>query len=209
MNKREQILVCPNCGNKASQEIKCHAIGSEEIDIGPDNGGTHQVETYYFFVQCKTCLETSVYWDWEESSDTGDLKEAILLFPSTKKFSGIPKDIKDSYDEAKRVQKISPIAFAILIRKGLEYLCREQNASGNSLNEQLKDLAKKNIIPATLSRMAHALRYFGNLGAHSSGVKIGSEEAGVMDDFFIAVVEYVYVAPEKLNKLTEKLKDRK
>ena len=206
MNKKEQILVCPHCGNKAPQEIKCTAFGTEEIEIG---GNTIDIKTYTIFVQCKTCLEASVYWDWEESNEPGNLKEAPLLFPSTKKFSGIPKAIQDSYDEAKRVQKISPTAFAVLIRKALEYLCREQTASGNSLKEQLENLAERNIIPATLSRMANALRYFGNIGAHSTEVKIGSEEAGVMDDFFIAVIEYVYVAPEKLNKLSKQLKDKK
>lgn len=209
MDKKEQVLVCPHCRNKSPQEIKCIAYGNEEVEIGPEVGHTFDVKTYTFFVQCKTCSETSVYWDWEESSnELGDLKESILLFPSTKKFSGIPKVIQDSYDEAKKVQKISPVAFAILIRKSLEDLCRDQSASGSSLKEQLEDLAKKNIMPVTLSRMTNALRYFGNLGAHSTEVKIGREEAGIMDDFFVAVIEYVYVAPEKLNKLSKGLKSK-
>ena len=204
--EKQQILVCPHCGNKAPQEIKCTAYGNEKIEVGPKNDHGWDVKTYTFFVQCQTCLEAAVYWDWDESNELGNLEEATILFPSTKKFSGIPKAIQDSYDEAKKVQKLSPTAFAVLIRKALEYLCREQSASGNTLKEQLDDLAKKNIIPATLSRMANALRYFGNIGAHSIEIKIGPEEAQAMDDFFIAVVEYVYVAPEKLKKLSEGLK---
>ena len=206
MSAKEQILVCPHCGNKASQEIKCTALGKEEIELDP--GNVTDAEIYTYFVQCKTCLETSIYTDWEYGTNPGNLAHATLLYPSVKKLMGIPKAIQDSYAEAKRIQKISPIAFAVLIRKVLEYLCKDQNASGASLKQQLEDLADINIIPATLVRMTNALRYLGNLGAHSSEIKIGAEEAQIMDDFFVAVVEYVYVAPEKLRILNEKLKNK-
>lgn len=206
-DKKEQVIVCPNCGNKTPQVIRCTAISKDEAEF-PDmpEEPPMEVEVYHLFVQCKACQEVSIYWDWENNPELGDLRTTTLVYPTVKKLSGIPRAIEDSYQEAKKVQKISPIAFSVLIRKALEYLCKDQNAIGSNLKEQLDNLARRNIIPTTLAKMADVLRYLGNISAHSIEVKISKEEAEILDDFFTAVVEYVYIAPEKLNKLIKKLK---
>lgn len=203
MAKTEFTLECSHCGNRTILEVKAELTQKDEIEAW--DGALIEIEGYYYLAQCRTCSGVSLFYDWEIDGEPGNLKEAKRLYPKVRDLRGVPKAIHDSYKEAKRVEKHSPTAFAILIRKSLEYLCKEQSAEGKNLKEQIDDLAKKGIIPATLARMASALRYFGNIGAHSSDIKIGAQEARTMDDFFVAVIEYVYIAPEKLEKLKKSL----
>lgn len=212
MPKTKQTLVCPNCGNRAPQVLLSSSKGTENItiyDVKTGVSSSEEMEAYNYFVQCSTCMGISIYSDYEFYDNPGNLEEAHLIYPSIKSLFGVPEAIRGSYKEAKKVEKISPTAFAVLIRRAVEYLCKDQKASGYTLKEKLEDLAKKNIIPATLSRMANAIRYFGNIGAHSTKIGVSKDEVEAMDDFFLAIVEYVYIAPEKLNKLSEKIKVKK
>lgn len=106
------------------------------------------------------------------------------------------------------MKKISPTAFAVMVRRALEYMCLDQKAAGKSLHKQLEDLAKRKIIPDTLAEMSDSLRLLGNLGAHASNFKIGREDTAIIDDFFMALLEYVYIAPEKIKSFKEKIISR-
>ncbi|MDB5188320.1 MAG: hypothetical protein JWO50_840 [Candidatus Kaiserbacteria bacterium] len=204
-----QLINCQHCHQKTSQTVIFHVQGKSEIvEFHP--GDDREVETYLFLAQCKNCSEFSLYSDWGESADLGDLNEAFLLYPSSKKYDGsVPLVIIENYTEAKRVFRISPIAFAVLIRRCLEYICKDQHAVGKNLVNQLNDLVKKEIIPPTLSKMTTALRFFGNVGAHATDTKVGFEDARIIDDFFTTILEYVYVAPSKLKAVQAVIDSKK
>ena len=53
--------------------------------------------------------------------------------------------------------------------------------------------------------MTDVIRILGNYGAHASDVEVTRQDVQVMDDFFIALLEYVYVAPQKLENLKKRL----
>lgn len=211
MDKKEteekDITQCPHCGNKTPHHLLHSADFIDKIEA---NGATYDYPINYRLWRCSTCEGISLYLT---SSDdyNGDPEEtyfdiANLVYPDEKKFeSTVPEIVRRSYIEARKVKQISAYAFAILIRKALEQVCLDQGAKGHSLKEKIGDLAKKDIIPKNLVRMADALRFLGNVGAHEVNYNFGWEEVRAMDDFLIAVIEYVYVAPQKVKRLADSI----
>ena len=53
--------------------------------------------------------------------------------------------------------------------------------------------------------MTDVLRIFGNRGAHAASKEVKPVHTLAIDDFFRAVVEYVYVAPSKLSEFHKSL----
>lgn len=205
MKQQEQTTTCPHCGNKTPQLVKFEITSTEDVSF--TDGSIYPLKIYYFLVQCKTCEKISLYSNWEIADDPYYLEDALCLYPKIEKISSIiPDIIRRSYNEAKKVEKISPTAYAILIGKSIECLCEDKKAEGNNLKNKLDDLAKKGIIPKTLLKMGHSVRLLRNISAHPSDYDITSEEVKIISDFFVAVIEYVYVAPEKIKNLEEKLK---
>lgn len=201
----EQTITCPHCGNKAPQVVEYETTSIERVSTG--DGRALPLKNYDFLVRCKTCNEVSLYRNWELAEDPYDLKDAYCLYPKIEVIPSIVPDIiRVSHNEAKKVEKISPTAFVVLIGKSLECLCEDKEAEGNNLKNKLEDLAKKGIIPKTLLKMGHGVRLLRNIGAHPSDYDITPEEVKIISDFFVAVIEYVYVAPEKIKSLEENLK---
>jgi hypothetical protein len=167
------------------------------------------IEIYYSLTKCTTCREISLFVNTEYDDDRGDLKEAILCYPHENKVAKeIPEIIAKNYAEAKKVMKISRPAFAIMIRRGLEFMCQDQQAKGKTLKAKLDNLVSSGIIPSILAEMGDTLRSLGNIGAHAADYKTDREEVEAMNDFFISMIEYVYVAPFKLSKLKESIKKK-
>lgn len=205
MKQQEQTTTCPHCGNKTPQVVKFEITSIEDVSFS--DGSIYPIKIYYFLVQCKTCKKVSLYSNWEVADDPYYLEDALCLYPKIKKISSsVPDVIRRSYNEAKRVENISPAAYVVLIRKSLECLCEDKKAKGNNLKNKLDNLTKEGIIPETLLKMGHSVRLLGNIGAHPSDYDIKPEEVKIISDFFVAVIEYVYVAPEKIKNLEEKLK---
>lgn len=201
----EQIIICPHCGNETPQVVEYKTTSIERVSTG--DGRTLPLENYNFLVRCKTCNEVSLYINWELAEDPYDLEDAYCLYPRIEAIpSNVPDVIRQSYNEAKKVEKISPTAFVVLIGKSLECLCEDKKAKGNNLKNKLDDLAKEGVIPETLLKMAHGVRLLRNIGVHPSDYDMTEEEVSIIGDFFAAVIEYVYVAPEKIKNLEEKLK---
>lgn len=207
--KKQRVFKCPNCGNKTVHQVLSITTIEEEIAI-PDE--LHQIDSfavmsYFFITECKTCQGVTVLL---ELNNANNLNGSIQLWPHTKTLGeNVPKGIKESYYDAKKVKKISALAFSILMRRCLEQLCIDKGAKGRNLKQKIEWLATKDIIPKTLSNMADIIREVGNTGAHVGNFSHDEEDMDLLDDFFIAMVEYVYVAPEKLNRITQKLKKGK
>ncbi len=205
----QQVVACKHCGNKTVQEVEHQLTTREEIyDLTGEIAG--MAENYYFLTKCKTCNGVSLYTNWEYDDNPFSLDASMLLYPVEKHFVGdVPKAIYESYAEAKKVEKLSPLAFSILIRRALEFICEHQGAKKKNLMENIQYLATMNIIPAALAKMADAIRLLGNLGAHSTEKMISADDAKALDEFFIALIEYVYVVPKKLKSVEDRIKGMK
>ena len=190
-------IYCSDCG-KETAHTKCgSATESEEV---VDNGQKYHIEWTILLVQCDGCGSTSLY----VIDDGGD--DLQQLYPYQKSLSSVPEQIRNAYKSAKKIIHISPGGFCVLARRALEAICDERGAKGMDLHKKLDDLSTKNIIPPTLLKMSHQIRSLGNVGAHIGKFEPNLQDATSIDEFFLAVVEYVYIAPEKLKRIEQRVK---
>jgi hypothetical protein len=90
------------------------------------------------------------------------------------------------------------MSLAVLIRRTLEILCNERGVTKGTLAARLKILSDKGELPPILSQTTDLLRLIGNIGAHGSEQSVHPLQVRAIDDFFTAIVEYLYVAPRKI-----------
>jgi hypothetical protein len=69
----------------------------------------------------------------------------------------------------------------------------------------LEELVTRGEIGPVLADMTDVLRRLGNIGSHDSDEVIAPEYVDVIDEFFRAVVEYVYIAPFKVGEFKKRL----
>lgn len=206
MIKQPILRDCPHCGNRTGVAVLFRHAGHEEV-YDREGESVGDFDNFYFLTECMTCSEVCLLYTWEMDADPQNISKARLLYPSGRKLSKeVPEEIKRTYEEAKKIISISPDGFAVLMRKALEYLCQDQGVKEYNLNTMLKELADKGVIPGHLARMTKAIRLIGNIGAHAGATHINKQEAELIDDFFVAIIEYVYVAPAKIKALEERLK---
>ena len=101
---------------------------------------------------------------------------------------------------------MAPNAFAVQIRRALEALCEDRGAKNGTLQNMLNELSTKGEIPSTLIEATDLLRLIGNIGAHASEDSVKPWQVRTLDEFFRAIVEYVYIAPSKIKEFREGLK---
>ena len=87
-----------------------------------------------------------------------------------------------------------------LIRRALEALCDDRKVAPGTLHSRLASLANKGEIPPVLVEITSVLRTLGNSGAHNTEQKVKAPMNWRMDTFFRTLVEYVYVAPARLDE---------
>ncbi len=194
------IGICNHCGNNTSQKVLFTHIGSEIAYI--PNGDEVSFEVEYRLTECGTCENISLYG----KPEFDDHLFGHVLYPRQSNLSSsIPAEIRKVYDEAKLISKLAPNAFAVQIRRALEFLCKDKKISGKNLSGQLKEMAKQGLIPPILATMTDGIRILGNIGAHASNMGVKSEDISLIDDFFKAILEYVYVAPNKIEVFKKRL----
>ena len=92
-----------------------------------------------------------------------------------------------------------------MIGRTLEAVCNHENAQGRNLAQKLNDLAQKDKIPNTLVEMAQQLRELRNLGAHEAEDEVTETDVPIIIDFVEAILEYLYVAPAKIEAVRTRL----
>ncbi|MBK9288328.1 MAG: DUF4145 domain-containing protein [Flavobacteriales bacterium] len=141
--------------------------------------------------------------------DPGDFTQAKLCYPPVSRIpSGLPKMVAKEFSEALKIERASPAAYAVMIGRALESLCKDQQAKGRTLRSAMifRPLA---IIPKKLCEIGQTLRFLRNKGAHAGDYEIDRNEARAMGDFFSTMLEYVYVAPAKLERLKKSIEKKK
>jgi hypothetical protein len=167
----------------------------------------------YFVATCGTCQQLLLYWEQGDPANEGlsgltdYFRQASLIWPEpTISGDKVPAAVADIYREAAAVKRLSPNSFAVQIRRALEAVCADKGANGRSLYEMLTELGRRGDLPPVLAEMTDVLRLLGNVGAHASDRTVRPSQVEALDEFFRAVIEYVYIAPAKLHRFREKLK---
>ena len=204
MKDKESVRLCPHCGNTTPHVIlfECSAPQTWYGSDGQPKNDAGDPYSDYMLLQCQTCRDVSLY----SKLSIHNWNEPKLEYPIGFDLdSCIPAEVASNYQEAKRVQNVSPNAFAVLLRRALEALCNDRGVPGGNLAARLKQLATKGEIPGNLAEISSVLRELGNAGAHHTSQRVTVPMTWTMDEFFRTLVEYVYVAPHRLDQFQRTL----
>jgi hypothetical protein len=198
---------CPHCGGlDALKTIAQQAVESKSYE--GDDGSPYEWSKNVLFMQCTQCAEftlcTYAYGDWMDPSEVS----YSIIYPQVRDLSSIPSRIRVEYEKAQRVKRIDAGYYALGLRRTLEALCAENGVIRGTLDSRLKKLAEDKDLPKVFEEMAGFLRDLGNLGAHESGVEARSSDVVSATDFTDAILEYLYVAPVKLERVRKELAER-
>ncbi|MTT50969.1 DUF4145 domain-containing protein [Alcanivorax sp. VBW004] len=81
----------------------------------------------------------------------------------------------------------------------------ERTGQDLTLMFRLKELGEKGEIPKTLSEASNIFRVIGNVGAHANKRDVHPLQVLALDEFFKAIVEYVYVSPSKIESFRARM----
>ena len=203
MYGQSEVRLCGHCGNSAPMDIvarwtkKLPNQKTKNI-FSPYNG------CHYETLICMTCDKPtfrSIFRHDEMDSEGGVV---VVYYPQAEIMSsGLPDTIYKAYEAARKIRNVDANAFAVLIGRLLELVCKDQKAEGKTLFQKLNDLSEKGIIPDKLSKIAQGLREHRNIGAHAELGELTEEDVPLLEKLTHAILEYVYTAPA-LAKRAEK-----
>lgn len=152
--------------------------------------------------------------------------DIVRVFPQPpKSFSSwrIPRVVTDSLNEADRsLQAGANIAACVMLGRALEALCRDilepKTAESETppakpkkklmLGEGIKKLRDTKVIDDRLYDWSQQLQAFRNLAAHPEDISISREDAGDLQTFVNAIVEYVYDLADRYDEFKTRAENR-
>lgn len=189
--------LCEHCGNITLQEVIA-------VQIAVDRKST------YSFTRCTICdgmLLRRHPGDWTGPIPRGekplgkDIPFEQLWPPTLTLPAEAPDRVRKIYHEACLIRRHSASSFVVQIRRALEAVANDKKAEGKTLQAKTEALIKIGMLPQVFGEMSHISRMIGNLGAHDAEKDVTDEEVEVVDQFFRAIIEYLYVASNKISKI--------
>lgn len=208
---------CQHCNNETLMEVR---------DINKIEQGNPSNDDYCYDMQvvlfCPTCRNYNIlnaYWDntygkkneieqYEEIYDLDCVEESIIFpVPSnliSQKFDLVPKNILHTLKKAYELKNIDEESCLVKLRKTLELICNDNNASGADLYHKIANLSERGILPNTLNSASTVTRKLGNIGAHGDFVDISSIELKIVIELVEYIIQYIYVLPKEIERLESK-----
>jgi hypothetical protein len=196
---------CDHCGNITFKSW----IGSHEVKV------SDQDLVEYKLYRCEICENVILQKEStrfavaitpntpipvkKQSITTQDIEQLwppSLVFPPE-----VPERIRKIYEEARNIKSKSPGSFVVQIRRALEAVTKERNAEGKVLFAKIDWLIQNGHLPQVFGEMSHISRMIANLGAHDAETDVQPSDADIVDEFFRAIIEYLYIAPAKVARV--------
>ncbi len=199
---------CGHCGNCTLMRIVRDFDCTVEHSTGDwDPCPMYWIEGHvYEVLQCPVCSQVSFrryYWH-DGMMEPPDINYEPLHPPVPSAPLGLPVAIRRAWEEAAKVRRVSPNAYAVHLGRMLELVCRDRQAEGKDLDHLMKDLAKRENLPPQILEIVKGLRLFRNVGAHGKPTEeISAAETSVLHDLARAVLEFVYTGPYLAAKADE------
>jgi hypothetical protein len=189
---------CPHCCSRTPQRL-IHTQQYRDLQYGDGGAVSECADIYsYFVVECGGCGQILLYHDTSNTTVSAFVN-CVMLFPADGSLhESIPARIRLIYSEGFRIRIVSPNLYAVQIRKALEVVAEDRASKGGTLEHKLRDLATRGELPPVLAAASDVLRVLGNIGAHDDALR--PEQVIMIDEFFRAVVGYLYVAPSRLTE---------
>lgn len=177
---------CPHCGAFAQQAWP--SLYTEGV-----TGGFTLVQSVTMNV-CRQCDKIGV-WTF-----------GILVYPATSTaplaHQDMPEDVKADYNEARAIVAASPRGACALLRLGLQKLGAELGEPGKNINDDIKSLVSKGLLPQ-VQQALDALRVVGNNAVHPGELDLKDDVATASALFgaMNLIVEQMITAPKQITAL--------
>lgn len=169
---------CPHCN------VYSHMIW--------DSLNIHASVTPFIAATCSCCSKLSL---WEITQGTSNRPSAgSLIYPDKclvpEPHIDMPENVKNDYLEAASIFSKSPRASAALLRLALHKLVIHLGEKGDNINQDIRSLAARDLLPRAVIKLADTIRLTGNEALHP-GVMLEEDIdliAGKMFDFLNFIV---------------------
>ncbi len=206
----KKTLVCSYCGNRAPH---MRLFEHDNLTLYDEfDSNTKIVEPYtWVCYACETCGSLNIFGGfYGVDADPDNLDQSRLhprgssILPPAHTMSPgqpVPANLLRLYEEVWPLRHRAPSAFVGQIRRLLEYVCLDRNATGRDLVHKLKDLTQKGTLPGYFEQISDLLRKVGNMGAHATDAELSIWDAELIDEFFRSIIDYVYIAPARIRRM--------
>jgi hypothetical protein len=185
------IINCPYC------KLTSTTSAPFSIDV------PHSADRYTI-VECDNCKSISF-----GGVNGGTPTRIRVLYPISREEEPeeYPDMVKDNYKEAVRSLGVGSYKASVLMtRSALQAAMRDKQAKGNTLFQEIEDLAARHVIPDSLKDWAHELRDGGNLAAHPEPQKIVEQiDAEGLLALAESIFQYLYVVPAQVAARRQRL----
>ncbi|WP_065759676.1 DUF4145 domain-containing protein [Pseudomonas defluvii] len=144
---RLEAFNCPHCGAYAHMTW---------WNLRYENAGFSILEG----ALCMKCDEPS-FWRRDQRRMVDPLSTT-----APRPAADMPEDVRKDYEEAAAVFGVSPRAAAALLRLALQKLCVHLGEKGDKIDTDIRELAKKGVLPQLLINVADTVRITGNNAVH-------------------------------------------
>lgn len=164
-------------------------------------GGRTDFTTY--LLACDVCGKPGMYVT--NGSDVNDELRRLFPAPSRITAENVPDSIKREHREAVTCFEANAhTACVVMVRRTLEGICADKNATGKTLDQKLRNLNENNHLDKRLFDWATNLRSLGNDGAHFTGRAVNSEDARDALMLCEALIENLYVLEAQFVEFKER-----
>jgi hypothetical protein len=201
---REGEHIAPSLGSKSFHCTHCGVLAEQDWSRLVIDAYVN-IETPYWRCSCRNCRGKSA---WTET-DGGRMLDP-LVGGGPRPHLEMPGDVKDDYEEARRIVKLSPRGACGLLRLAVQKLCVDLGESGNDLNTDIGNLVRKGL-DQEVQEALDSLRVIGNEAVHPGEMDLRDdvETATNLFDLLNFVVDDMIAQPKKRRAIFASLPQRK
>lgn len=205
--KEYSINQCYHCGNKGLMEV----LHVQHEKFGGIIDNEIEAQYYWIMLKCPVCRKVSLIQKYTDESMCDPFEDKVYyyinnIYPlNNYRMDNVPERISSTFEASLKVKEIDMELCLIGFRKVLELICKDNNASGNKLEQKINDMIKKNIFPKDMEVAYWIIRQVGNKAAHDKKLDLTKYDIDEIASLLYSIINYLYIIPKKMIGLKEKI----
>lgn len=203
---KSTAFVCPNCSAYAQQQwefiVTKTNYGSNQFgenvhyDVYQLSSDNHSPNNKGLaFSDCQLCGGKSVWLD------------GSMIYPVSSCIENprelMPDDVKEIYNEAREVYRVSPRSSAALLRLALEILLPQLGAKKSNINNMIAQLVSEKKAFLQVQKAMDVLRVIGNDALHPGIINIEKEDSKPISLALFKMLNYIIVETKESEEMVD------